>query len=138
MHFCLKVSFPAITVVLYLMYSGRDWRSFTQTKIIQRSAVNIPLKNIGRCHTHTKISDGRTIKNVWLRGLLSYMRTWCSLVSNHRFIVVYLRFIFNCCARQPTRIKISNEYAIKKRWLRGLEVTCVLSVKFDPLPGSRH
>ena len=29
--------------------------------------------------------------------------------------VVYLRFIFNCCARQPTHTKINGKYVIEKR-----------------------
>ena len=40
-------------------------------------------------------------------------RTWDSLVFKQRFTVVYLRFIFNCCARHLTLRKISGEYVIK-------------------------
>ena len=43
--------------------------SFTETKIVQRQTVNILLKKVGRCHTHTKLSDARTIKNRWLSSL---------------------------------------------------------------------
>ena len=35
--------------------------------------MNIPLKNFGLCITHTKISDARTIKKRWLRGLESFV-----------------------------------------------------------------
>ena len=49
----------------------------------------------------------------WLRGLLSHVQTWLNLVSNQRFIVVYLWFIFNCYARHPAHTKISDEYVIK-------------------------
>ena len=54
-----------------------------------------------------KISDEYVIKKRWLRGLLSHVRIWCSLVLNHHFMVVYLQFIFNCCVRHPTHTKIS-------------------------------
>ena len=45
---------------------------FTQTKIIQGQVVNIPLKNVDRCKTHTKISDARTIKNRWSGASLGH------------------------------------------------------------------
>ena len=63
---------------------------------------------------HTKISNEYVIKKK--RRLRGSLRNWRSLVPNHCFIVVYLRFICKCCARHPTHTKISGEYVIKKRW----------------------
>ena len=57
--------------------------------------------------TQTKISDEYVIKKRRLRGLLSYVQTWRSLVLNQCFIVLYLRFIFNYCARHPVHTKVS-------------------------------
>ena len=54
---------------------------------------------------------------------------------------VYLRFIFNCCARHPMYIKINGEYIIKKTLIECLpfvpthakisNVTSLKNVDFD-------
>ena len=52
--------------------------------------------------------DGK--ENIFLRSALGSTRSveiysggsWRSLVLNHRFIVVYSQFIFNCCAWQKS------------------------------------
>ena len=64
--------------------------------------------------TYTQISVEYVIKNVdW--GVIAGLGQF-SVHSKKQ--AVYLRFIFNCCARQPTHIKMSGEYVIKKRWLK--------------------
>ena len=77
--------------------------------------MNLPLKNAGRCHTHTKISDVHTIKKRWLRGLLSVSLhkkiSGAHLIKNRSSKGVLLVSVHR---------KISDEYLIKKRWLRGL------------------
>ena len=64
-----------------------------------------------------KISDEYIIKNVDWELTSDMIGIWCSFVLNHCFKVIYhhlfLWLIFNCCAWQPTHIKISNEYIIK-------------------------
>ena len=54
-----------------------------------------------------------SLKKTLIEGSL---RNWRSLVPNHSFIVVYLRIIFNYCARHPTHTKVSGKYVIKRHW----------------------
>ena len=47
--------------------------------------MNIPLKNVRRCHTYTKISDARTIKKLWLRGLESFFLSVHNIWEGKKF-----------------------------------------------------
>ena len=62
---------------------------------------------------HTKISDEYVIKKRGLRGLLSYVSSWCILILHQRFMVVYLRFIFDCCVSHIGRLKQVTNRSLK-------------------------
>ena len=81
-----------------------------------------------------KISDARTIKNCWMRGLPSHVRPWPSLVLNHRFIVFC--GLSSIAVRDKNHTKINSKYVIKRCWLTGFE-SFFLSIKFAPCLGPR-
>ena len=54
-----------------------------------------------------------SLKKTLIEGVIAQL---AQFNPNHCFIVIYLRFIFNCCVRYLTHIKIGGEYVIKKRW----------------------